>query len=565
MASGALFVKPLAWCGGGLDIPDEREDPPAVGRPAMPASPGKLLEAVVGLQRQLEPIVGALCRDGTAVPLLDALQAENVELRGEIERLKEEAATRHAATKAVVSVSIGTDTEMHAVDLADVDFLVEGALALAKSPVIAHPERKELKAMRVDSRSEYQCQLQQEAPTGFNDGMHSISRERGTTNFSISSSPPMRVSAPKRAFVINTRRLIDAQETLVLFHELLSSTAIAALTLVNAGTVRQLASTCWFLSYTTPIFILHLSQWDMLDISDIATLMPLLSDDDEDLHGKVVANPNRLLKAVSFSSSLLGHYFRFFFNIIWFLVLAFMLLICSRDLKLTKFEEGDSIDEILNVFVATEEDMEVLNMQVFVGFLMFMVHCFFEFYYYHDTCSVMPRTVSNGIWDPRTDGLPWRFRVLGLPSMWFTSQDALEDLKHWIDLAVPTSRVVSIYPQEIAYYTLAGSEERVAVQSALKNSKLFDGRQREFVDRGELGGTETLNVELCFFDEALQNKLCPFPGEFLSVFGEPESQVQRGSLLPRGMVSLDKRQAFGAVASKMPGMGFLSSMATFRH
>lgn len=346
------------------------------------------------------------------------------------------------------------------------------------------------------------------------------------------SSPPVFVGAPARAFVINVRRLISAQELLSLLHDLIKDTAIAALTLVNAGSVQQLRTTLMFLAGTIMIFIIHDRKWDTLDISDFGVLLPLVADDDVD----ALENPNRLLKAVSFSQSKIVVWFRRFLHLFAAFIATFSWLVCVRSWSRIESDDAarhDYIDSWCDYLVETDDDAVVLAMQVSVGTLMLFLHLLFEGFHFNETCGVMPRTASGTIWDPRTDGLPLKYRVLGLPSMWFTSAEALEDMKLWIDEAKPTARVAQIHPEEIAFYALSGDDERRTVQRALLGAKLFDGRTRQFLQRDEGSEPEPLNIELCFFDSHLQSEDCPYPGEFLCLLDEEDSQLCRSSLVPR--------------------------------
>lgn len=326
----------------------------------------------------------------------------------------------------------------------------------------------------------------------------------------MSAPMPVRIGAPTRAFVINVRQLISAQETLSLLHELIKSTAIAALTLVNAGSLEQFRTTVCFLVSSIMIFVLHQWHWDDLEIEDFAMLMPLLSDDDDEIG---MPNPNRLLKAMTVTQSNVWKWISRCLHVLCVAVATMAWIICSQ------WWSGEATSPFMawiqSCFVATEEDGLVLGMQLSVCSLMFFLHLLFEFFYHNETCVVMPRTANSGIWDPRTDGLPWRLWLLGLPSMWFTSMEVLDDLKHWIDKAIPTKVVADIHPQEIAYYALSGTEQRQTVQHALKCAKLFDGEKREFIERSDGGPPEALNIELCFFDDALHAKDCPYPGDFL--------------------------------------------------
>merc|ERR1711865_859637 len=104
---------------------------------------------------------------------------------------------------------------------------------------------------------------------------------------------------------------------------------------------------------------------------------------------------------------------------------------------------------------------------------MFVLHIVFEIVNFNEACSVMPRTSQNAIWDPRTDGVPLRHRLFGLPGLWFTSKEALDDFKYWVDLVSANISVSKIYPQELAHFVLLGDGERREVQNSLKNAKLF--------------------------------------------------------------------------------------------
>lgn len=180
-------------------------------------------------------------------------------------------------------------------------------------------------------------------------------------------------------------------------------------------------------------------------------------------------------------------------------------------------DHTDSMQEWAKPFVDDEEDGNVLGMQVVVGTIMFLLHLTFEFANYYEMCSVMPRTANHGVWDPREHGIPLKYKLFGLPSMWFTSNEALHDLKHWIDMANPVSKTCEIYPQEIAFYAMKGHDEREHIHAALKEAKLFDGRRRRFVSDDSSGARKgkALDIELCFFDTKLRRIGCKYPGEFL--------------------------------------------------
>jgi len=171
-------------------------------------------------------------------------------------------------------------------------------------------------------------------------------------------------------------------------------------------------------------------------------------------------------------------------------------------------------------------------MQVVVGSLMFVVHLLFEFVFMREMSAVMPPTSSSQAWDPRKDGLPWRYRFFGLPSIWFSSAQALQDLKTWIDLSQPNRRVSEVYPAELALYALGGETERYRLQAGLKEAKLFNGKTGIF-ERSEDGSPRSLDIELCFFDSQLQRPDCSFAGEFLQLAPMEEDYVLMSSSVPR--------------------------------
>merc|ERR1712151_1174971 len=103
-----------------------------------------------------------------------------------------------------------------------------------------------------------------------------------------------------------------------------------------------------------------------------------------------------------------------------------------------------------------------------------------------------------------------------MPSMWFTSEEALQKLKSYIEMASPKSKRVSkIYPQELACYALSGDEERAELQRALNHCRLFDGCRQSIIIDDESQSPKTLALDLCFFDDRLQHNSFPYPGDFM--------------------------------------------------
>lgn len=526
-----------------------------------------IYETLTQLQSSLGPLVESLRKDPEARSLLTVLQEENLQLRARILRLEalifeaEGVPLKELAQRQLHEASAAKDSGQNLVDsvqsnatLTELDREVVDVYAgavvtvpqqpTARLPPLLYPHAP----MVAKATSNPRCaelDPDQSLISGKDNPGGSASADRGRGSRATRGSrgshdsnhtesgvvmahretqnEPVFIDPPARAFVINVRRLIDAQETLSLLHNLIESTAIAALTLVSAASVEQLTSTIMFLFVVILTFVVHGRKWDLLEVSDLRMLLPLLADDDE---GNVT-NPNRLLKALSFSRSPFGRICRCFFVLCCIAIFTISWLVCEEWWIYGPDEAGvrdtnTEIRWILDSVIRNEEDAAVVCIQVTVGSLMFILHVTFEIFYWNETCAVMPRTASGDVWDVRTHGLPWRYKLFGAPSMWFTSTEALEDLMKYIDMAVPTAPVWEIRPQEIAYYALQGDEERITVQRTLKASKLFDGRTREFVD-GSLPGTPLqLSIELCFFDQALQNKNCEHRGEYLCLVDEEE-------------------------------------------
>jgi len=270
-----------------------------------------------------------------------------------------------------------------------------------------------------------------------------------------------------------------------------------------------------------------------LDIEDTVKLVPLLADDDvDDPLMDFVRNPNRLLKALRVTRSRGWKWAWRCMHLGYIIVVGFGWAVCGTWWTSSGFTTGQEnfIDKLRNLFIDSSEDGEALATQLFVGSFMFMLHCAFEIIYAGETNCVMPKTTQGEILDPRKDTMPLYYRWFGLPSMWFTSEEAYRDLKLWIDKAHPVKNprksVRRFYPEEVALYALHGEEERQIVGEALKNAKLFDGISRKFLNRSNTSQSEIdpelyqpvcLNIELVVFDHKLQNKLCPMPGEFLSM------------------------------------------------
>jgi len=463
-----------------------------------------LVHALAQLQRELEPLVADVLH-GEGRTLLEALQAENAALRTRIQELE---------------ACIASKPVTHRLDASrvscDEDLPPSTAPRLAGAASSLEPEPGPEDDNSEAPSEGILARLAQESATGTMARGESMDTGRSRESLAL-------VDAPKRAFVINVRRLVEAQERFALLHELIQSTAMAALTLCSAGSQQQLRSTTCFLIFVIAIFFLHGHLWDTLDVSDLVMMLPVISDDNY----KDTPNPNRLLKLLTFSQSNLPRYSAHLLDLLFASVCIFGWLLTVRawdigqGVNLQEGNEDNFVHTVSGFFVSegADNDAEVLGMQVAIMTLMFVLHMLFKAAHYNETCAVMPATASGHFWDPRNHGVPWRYWLFGgMPSMWFTSEEVLQDLKHYIYKANLTSRVVRISPQEIAIYALSGMDELLATRRTLSEAVLFDGR-----DRRPIG--DKLNIDLCFFDSKLHTRGCAHPGEFLTVTDEDDAEA----------------------------------------
>jgi len=366
-------------------------------------------------------------------------------------------------------------------------------------------------------------------------------------NMSLCASICNAELAPENAFVINVRRLIDIQEKLYLLHDLLKSTAIAAITLPAAGTAEQFCATLLFLPVVFILYAMHERDWDRLEVTDIKILLPLLCDDIDPKHN--AANPNRLFKAVTIETSrVLSKLFHLFQLVVAIGIAVVWATIeyrwrnpppAGNNIQLGN--SGGFRQEFADGWMLIEEDVLAMGMQVTVATLMLLLQVLFEYIHWRETSAVMPRTRNAEAWDPRRHGTPTKYWLFGLPSMWFTSEDALQKLKKYIGMASADSeRVTKIYPQELAYFALSGDSERAELQISLDQCKLFNGRTQSYVFDGE--HPEQLELGLCFFDDKLRHKAFPYRGEFM-YYLDDNAAGQEGELSRHSNMSRSSRKA----------------------
>jgi len=170
-----------------------------------------------------------------------------------------------------------------------------------------------------------------------------------------------------------------------------------------------------------------------------------------------------------------------------------------------------------------EEDREVQAALTLVGTAMVAFHLWFECIYWRETQCVMPPDVDGkSALDPRAEGsgVPVQYRWFGLPSMWFTSKKASDDLRLWITYCSRESCHVKakIFPEEMALLAL-NPDGASYLRETLASAKLFSMANFEFLTRDKETGQprpvnrsedpEELALDFVLFDNFSEQFLQP--------------------------------------------------------
>jgi len=369
-------------------------------------------------------------------------------------------------------------------------------------------------------------------------------RSQGTTGLRVCRrlSVACEVDVLHRAFVVNFRRLMDLYKVFHIIHELIKSTAIAALTLVVAGDSWQLTYSIVFVAVLLSLYGFHWSHYDTLNVDDYRRKADLIEDDDGECNGRTISNPNRLLKALALSrrgrrrrALVTLVVFSFFCLFLWTLVFVQWCL-------------GIEFQGMLEDFMKADFYVTLL----LVGTLMLLFIICFEWLYWRETSCVMPWIQDANAptgerrmpFDAKRHPIPVGYRWFGLPSMWFTSVEGWDHLRCWINNAQKLGDYgagCKPFPAEMAVFALDASGG-CHLRNALLHAKLYNARTKEFMTRKE--GTKSwrcvrkdeepheLDLDLVFFDSQ--------SSEYL----QPEENYQQGQvhLLQRSMsLSLDQK------------------------
>jgi len=318
---------------------------------------------------------------------------------------------------------------------------------------------------------------------------------------------------------------MEWQKIFAVLHELIRSTAIAALTLVAAGNKYELGYSVMFVAILFALYGFHAAHYDKMAVNDFGRIANILEDDDGACNGRTIKNPNRLLKALALTRR--GRRRRAIVTISSFALLCAFLW----SVVVSMWAEGIDIyswpDEL--------KDEGFYPTLLLIGTLMLGFIVAFDWIYWRETQCVMPLfDAAQGVpFDPQRHGTPRKYSWFGLPSMWFTSKEAYDDLRLWITRAqrldasgkrrrqsVDSAGLVSkLNPEEMAIFALdaAGGCQ---LHNALLHAKLYSVQARQFLAREESGASglrpiakgeepEELNLRLIFFDSQSKEYLEP--------------------------------------------------------
>lgn len=188
------------------------------------------------------------------------------------------------------------------------------------------------------------------------------------------------------------------------------------------------------------------------------------------------------------------------------------------------FEASDFIDSFIVEFFGKEDDSITMGMQMTVISLFFVLHVIFDTIMNFEFSAIMPDVVNEGcrrkeVWDPRVHGVPRKYALTGLPSMWFTSQETIQDLMNFISYA-QKEPVVELKQQEIALLVLSGDESNAEVRHTLTGAKLYNAAKGCFVEDGH--GHSSLSIDVVLFDNQHHSNQFDYPGEFARFTGDDE-------------------------------------------
>lgn len=369
-----------------------------------------------------------------------------------------------------------------------------GGPSNAYSSAVESPSARPLSLTTHDGTSSLVTSMSQRSAPG-----HVVVRSR--TNF-IRDQP-----VPKRAFVVNLRRLMSSLEVLEILHEFVKNTAIAAFTLVAASTMTQLRNTTMFLLGVFFLYTEHEKCHDYLDIRDFKILV-------RHYPGEPTAdNPNQVLKALETRTRWGGPLVKILLHFVVLCMLAFTWYNSTAWYDAQCNDDDCENVDMQRIVVTEEDDLEFASMQVIVLSVMYIFCCLFNAIHFYEMGWYMPTRKDGKVWDVRTRGSPKRFMLFGYPSMWFSNKQAKDDMREWVDALRPNTKVYQIFPEELGMLAIDEDEDmRKLVIANLKHARYYDSKNSK-TGRCE---DRALDIDLCYFTDDYHSKEMKYPGSFMS-------------------------------------------------
>jgi len=290
------------------------------------------------------------------------------------------------------------------------------------------------------------------------------------------------------------------------------------------------------------LYAFHAAHYDTMDVGDYRHISNLLEDDDGECNGRRIQNPNRFLKALALSRR--GRRRRATTIIVGFAASCVLMWVVVTMMWLG----NDSLLPLPEDFA-----IDFYPTLLLVGTLMLGFIIVFDWIYWRETQCVMPMHDGRAPYNPQRHPVPRRYLWFGLPSMWFTSQEAYDDLRLWItcaqkrkgstDVCQQRALKSKIFPEEMAIFAL-DTEAGCQLRNSLLRSKLYGVNSGKFLVQTRSGNGVAglrsigkgenpveLQVHLLFFD----NQTCEYM--------EPEEGYHSGQvhLLQRQASMLSSR------------------------
>jgi len=140
-----------------------------------------------------------------------------------------------------------------------------------------------------------------------------------------------------------------------------------------------------------------------------------------------------------------------------------------------------------------------LSAQLAVFTVMYCLHFLFNLLHVYEFTNSMPKWENKYVWDLQKHGLPGRFRIFGLPSVWYAQKADQDKMLKFVKRLHAYEKVMELYPEELALLVMNADtgELRMEVAKTLRDAILQPDVKAGSVPQSP---SEMLELELCIFD-----------------------------------------------------------------